>query len=98
MVKSCTAADFLSPNPNTPQSPAATAPLFKRGQPIQRPIAVRKEKLRRKSFVLNGRTFRLEGSDFVLSITLKPSQTFLKGLRFFTLQSKLPVRRFSAHN
>ena len=36
----------LSPNPNTPQSPAATAPLFERGQPIGVRLRCRTEKNR----------------------------------------------------
>ena len=42
------------PNRNTPQSPTATAPLLKRGQPIRCPTAVRKKK--------NVPPFRLAGS------------------------------------
>ena len=41
---SCTTYSLIPSDPNTPQSPAATAPLLKRGQPIRCPTAVRKKK------------------------------------------------------
>ena len=42
-IRGCAAQTHFLPNPNTPQSPAATAPLLKRGQPLREQTAVQKK-------------------------------------------------------
>ncbi|HAB00109.1 MAG TPA: hypothetical protein DCE08_01020 [Ruminococcaceae bacterium] len=50
------------PNRNTPQSPAATAPLLKRGQPIGDRLRCGKKKLRQKFLILKAQTLGFEAS------------------------------------